>query len=126
MRAQAVAYVIIRAVSLKLYLQVASGFDTDFLMHILKKKTLKNKQTKAPLPTNHDRLDSRSNQLYAVFNCETNPSPVPYIFWMTFSKRFALNARDVWQKLRTTECGILFCECVAPWSNFLATIVLVC
>lgn len=38
MRAQAVAYVIIRAVSLKLYLQVASGFDTDFLMHILKKK----------------------------------------------------------------------------------------
>lgn len=50
MRAQAVAYVIIRAVSLKLYLQVASGFDTDFLMHILKKKTLKNKQTKPRHP----------------------------------------------------------------------------
>ena len=82
MRAQAVAYVIIRAVSLKLYLQVASGFDTDFLMHILKKKTLKKTKTKTktPLPTNHDRLDSRSNQLYAVFNCETNPSPVPHIF----------------------------------------------
>ena len=45
MRAQAVAYVIIRAVSLKLYLQVASGFDTDFLMHILKKKNTQ-KQTK--------------------------------------------------------------------------------
>lgn len=48
MRAQAVACVIIRAVSLKLYLQVASGFDTDFLMHILKKTHSKTNKQKHP------------------------------------------------------------------------------